>query len=159
VERFGDLREIVPAPAQAPVPGAVARAVLANIFPGDMLFRNFGVTRLGRVVFYDYDEIQSMTEMNFRRVPPAPNEVAELASGPWYPVGANDVFPEESASFLLSDARVRRTFMQQHADLLDADWWQAARARNRRGRLDDIFPYDTTRRFVRAACGAGHASL
>lgn len=137
---------------------AIRELAAANILPGDMLFKNFSVTRLGRVVFYDYDEIQHMTEMNFRRVPPAPNEDAELASEPWYPVGANDVFPEEFASFLLGDARVRRTFMQQHADLLDADWWQAARARNRRGRLDDIFPYDTTWRFVRATRGAGRAS-
>jgi isocitrate dehydrogenase kinase/phosphatase len=137
---------------------AIRELAAADIFPGDMLFKNFGVTRLGRVVFYDYDEIQYMTEMNFRRIPPAPNDEAELGSEPWYPVGANDVFPEEFASFLLGDARVRRIFMQNHADLLDASWWQAARARNRRGRLDDIFPYDTTRRFVRAARGAGPAS-
>ena len=136
---------------------AIRELAAANIFPGDMLFKNFGVTRLGRVVFYDYDEIQYMTEMNFRRIPPAPNEEAELASEPWYPVGANDVFPEEFATFLLGDARVRRTFMQEHAALLDADYWQAARARNRRGRLDDIFPYDTARRFVRTA-GVDQAS-
>lgn len=115
-------------------------------------------TRLGRVVFYDYDEIQTMTEMNCRRIPPAPNEEAELASEPWYPVGANDVFPEAFARFLLGDPRVRRTFMREHAALLDADYWEAARARTRRGRLDDIFPYDTTRRFARTAGGAGPAS-
>jgi isocitrate dehydrogenase kinase/phosphatase len=115
------------------------------------------VTRLGRVVFYDYDEIQYMTEMNFRRIPPAPNEDAELASEPWYPVGANDVFPEEFATFLLGGARVRRSFMQEHAAPLDADCWQAVRARNRGGRLDDIFPFDTTRRFVRTARSAATA--
>nr|WP_246165143.1 bifunctional isocitrate dehydrogenase kinase/phosphatase [Pigmentiphaga aceris] len=137
---------------------AIRELAAANIFPGDMLFKNFGVTRLGRVVFYDYDEIQYMTEMNFRRIPEAPNEEAELASEPWYPVGANDVFPEEFERFLLGDARVRRTFMKEHAALLDADYWQAARARNRRGRLDDIFPYDTTRQFVRTTRDAVRAS-
>src|SRR5690625_1149986 len=69
---------------------AIRELAAANIFPGDMLFKNFGLTRLGRVVFYDYDEIQRMTEMNFRAIPPAPNEEAEMSSEPWYPVGPND---------------------------------------------------------------------
>lgn len=118
----------------------------ANIFPGDMLYKNFGVTRLGRVVFYDYDEIQRMTEMNFRRIPEAPNEEAELSGEPWYPVGANDVFPEEFAYFLLGDPRVRQAFMKYHQDLLDAQWWQECRQRASQGRIEDIFPYDDARR-------------
>src|SRR5690606_40441460 len=104
---------------------AIRELTAANIFPGDMLFKNFGVTRLGRVVFYDYDEIQSMTEMNFRRIPPAPYEEAELAAEPWYPVGRNDVFPEEFEHFLLGDPRVRKAFLKHHACLLDAEWWLA----------------------------------
>src|SRR5690606_349815 len=113
---------------------AIRELSAANIFPGDMLFKNFGVTRLGRVVFYDYDEIQGMTEMNFRRVPQAPNEEAELSGEPWYPIGRNDVFPEEFPVFLLGDPRVRAAFMKHHADLLDADWWQACRERVVQGR-------------------------
>ena len=125
---------------------AIRELAAANIFPGDMLFKNFGVTRLGRVVFYDYDEIQRMTEMNFRRIPPAPYEEAELSGEPWYPVGRNDVFPEEFQTFLLGDARVRKAFMTYHADLLDADWWQACRDRAAQGRIEDIFPYEPERR-------------
>ena len=125
---------------------AIRELAAANIFPGDMLYKNFGVTRLGRVVFYDYDEIQRMTEMSFRRIPPAPNEEAELAAEPWYPVGRNDVFPEEFAYFLLGDPRVREAFLRHHACLLDADWWQACRERVIQGRIEDIFPYDASRR-------------
>lgn len=125
---------------------AIRELAAANIFPGDMLFKNFGVTRLGRVVFYDYDEIQHMTEMNFRHIPPAPNDEAELASEPWYPVGANDVFPEEFRFFLLGDPRVRAAFLKHHADLLEAGWWQACRNRAAQGRIEDIFPYDRDRR-------------
>ncbi|AEC21568.1 bifunctional isocitrate dehydrogenase kinase/phosphatase protein [Pusillimonas sp. T7-7] len=127
---------------------AIRELAAANIFPGDMLFKNFGVTRLGRVVFYDYDEIQRMTEMNFRRIPPAPYPEAELASEPWYPVGANDVFPEEFSSFLLGNQRVRAAFLKYHAELLDADWWQACRQRAANGRIEDIFPYDNNRRLA-----------
>ena len=125
---------------------AIRELAAANIFPGDMLFKNFGVTRLGRVVFYDYDEIQHMTEMNFRAIPPAPNEEAELANEPWYPVGANDVFPEEFGYFLLGDPRVRAAFIKHHADLLSPDWWQGCRERAVQGRIEDIFPYHQDRR-------------
>ena len=125
---------------------AIRELAAANIFPGDMLYKNFGVTRLGRVVFYDYDEIQNMTEMNFRVIPPAPNEEAELASEPWYPVNRNDVFPEEFQYFLLGDPRVRAAFLKHHADLFDAQWWQACRGRVAQGRMEDIFPYAAVRR-------------
>src|SRR5690606_32204984 len=99
-----------------------------------------------RVVFYDYDEIQHMTEMNFRNIPPAPNEEAELSGEPWYPVDANDVFPEEFQYFLLGDPRVKAAFLRHHADLLDPAWWQACRARVARGRMEDIYPYAPDRR-------------
>lgn len=129
---------------------AIRELAAANIFPGDMLFKNFGVTRLGRVVFYDYDEIQRMTEMNFRRIPPAPYPEAELSSEPWYPVSANDVFPEEFRTFLLGDPRVQAAFLKHHACLLDAQWWQSCRDRAAQGRLEDIFPYDDERRLQAA---------
>src|SRR3546814_11667334 len=86
--------------------------------------------------------------MNFRRIPPAPYPEAELASEPWYPVGANDVFPEEFSSFLLGNQRVRSAFLKYPAELLDADWWQACRQRAANGRLEDIFPYDNNRRLA-----------
>src|SRR3546814_17289537 len=87
-----------------------------------------------------------MTEMNFRRIPPAPYPEAELAGEPWYPVGANDVFPEEFSTFLLSDARVRVAFNRHHAELLDVHWWQACRDRAAQGRIEDNFPYEDDRR-------------
>ncbi|MBV6304367.1 bifunctional isocitrate dehydrogenase kinase/phosphatase [Candidimonas humi] len=128
---------------------AIRELAAANIFPGDMLFKNFGVTRLGRVVFYDYDEIQRMTEMNFRAIPPAPNEEAELSGEPWYPVRVNDVFPEEFGHFLLGDARVRAAFMKHHAELLEPGWWQACRDRAAQGRIEDFYPYEQIRRLRR----------
>lgn len=80
---------------------AIKQLAAANIFPGDMLFKNFGVTRHKRVVFYDYDEISYMTEMNFRQIPPPRYPEDEMAAEPWYSVGINDVFPEEFRTFLL----------------------------------------------------------
>src|SRR5690606_37329160 len=100
----------------------------------------------GRVVFYDYDEIQRMTEMNFRAIPDAPNEEAELSAEPWYPVGANDVFPEEFRHFLLGDARIAAAFLRYHACLLDPAWWRACRGRVAQGRIEDIYPYAAERR-------------
>jgi isocitrate dehydrogenase kinase/phosphatase len=126
---------------------AIKQLAAANIFPGDMLFKNFGVTRLGRVVFYDYDEIEYMTDCNFRRIPPAPNPEAEMSSEPWYSVGPKDVFPEEFGQFLLGDRRVRSAFLGQHKDLLEYEFWQKRKDRVVQGHLEDIFPYPESIRF------------
>src|SRR3546814_18200547 len=87
-----------------------------------------------------------MTEMNFRRIPPAPYPEAELAGEPWNPVGANDGFPEEFSALLLSDARVRVAFNRHHAELLDVHWRKDCRDRAAQVSIDDIFPYDEDHR-------------
>jgi isocitrate dehydrogenase kinase/phosphatase len=129
---------------------AIRELATADIFPGDMFLKNFGVTRQGRVVFYDYDEICYLHECSFREVPEAPYPEYELAAEPWYSVGPNDVFPEEFATFLLTDPRVRRVFMDLNAELLDAAYWRRRQGRVREGVLEDVFPYPEQRRFERA---------
>jgi isocitrate dehydrogenase kinase/phosphatase len=129
---------------------AIRELAIANIFPGDMLWKNFGVARFGRVVFYDYDEIEHMTDCNFRRIPPAPNLEMEMSGEPWYSVGRNDVFPEEFASFLLTSPKIRQSFMKHHADLLDVSFWQEAQQSIRRGEVRDFFPYPESFRFCNA---------
>jgi isocitrate dehydrogenase kinase/phosphatase len=126
---------------------AIKDIASANIFPGDMLFKNFGVTRLGRVVFYDYDEVCYLTECHFRRMPEASTPEEELAAEPWFSVDPNDVFPEEFATFLLGDPRVRQVFMKHHADLLDPEVWEAKQDRLRDGSIEDVFPYPLSIRF------------
>ncbi|MDO9601298.1 MAG: bifunctional isocitrate dehydrogenase kinase/phosphatase, partial [Rhodocyclaceae bacterium] len=126
---------------------AIRELAIANIFPGDMLWKNFGVTRYGRIVFYDYDEIEYMTDCNFRRIPSAPNEEAEMSGEPWYSVGRNDIFPEEFAFFLLTSPAIRAAFMRHHADLLDAGFWQRAQEQIRNGVICDFFPYPEELRF------------
>ncbi len=126
---------------------AIKDMVAANIFPGDMLWKNFGVTRGGKVVFYDYDEIEYLTDCNFRRVPPPRNEEDEMSSEPWYAVGPKDVFPETFEPFLLGNPAVRESFMAHHADLLDAAFWQRHKERIQAGQMLDVFPYDEAQRF------------
>ena len=126
---------------------AIKELVAANIFPGDMLYKNFGVTRLGRVVFYDYDEIEYITDCNFRKIPEPRNEEDEMAAEPWYHVGRNDVFPEQFAPFLLGNRKVRAYFMKHHADLLTAEYWQKRKQRIIDGFVDDAFPYPQELRF------------
>ena len=103
---------------------AIRQLAAVNIFPGDLLFKNFGVTRFGRIVFYDYDEIEYVTSCRFRALPQPRNEDDEMASEVWYPVGADDVFPEEFATFLTTDPAARAAFRRINADLLDPNWWQ-----------------------------------
>ena len=126
---------------------AIKELVAANIFPGDMLYKNFGVTRHGRVVFYDYDEIEYVTDCQFRAIPPARNEEDEMAAEPWYTVGKHDVFPEQLGAFLLGNAKIRKTFMHYHADLLHKDFWQARKQAILDGVVDDVFPYPQAIRF------------
>jgi isocitrate dehydrogenase kinase/phosphatase len=129
---------------------AIKDLVAANIFPGDMLWKNFGVTRHGKVVFYDYDEIEYLTDCHFRRVPTPRNEEEEMSGEVWYTVGPRDVFPETFAPFLLGNTAVREVFMKHHADLLEADFWQGHKERILAGHVHDVFPYDEAKRFERA---------
>ena len=126
---------------------AIKDLVAANIFPGDMLWKNFGVMRHGKVVFYDYDEIEYITDCHFRRVPEPRNEEEEMSGEVWYTVGPKDVFPETFGPFLLGNARVREVFMKHHADLLDASFWQEHKERIVAGHVHDVFPYEASKRF------------
>ncbi len=137
---------------------AIKDLVSANIFPGDMLWKNFGVTRHGKVVFYDYDEIEYLTDCNFRKVPEPRNEQEEMSGDIWYTVGPKDVFPETFGPFLLGHREVREVFMQHHAELLDADYWQGRKDRILAGYVHDVFPYDLHKRFRRRP-GLGLGSL
>ncbi len=126
---------------------AIKDLARVNIFAGDLLFKNFGVTRFGRIVFYDYDEIEYLTDCRFRRIPPRPADYDELSDEVWYPVGPRDMFPEEFATFLLTDARTRECFMRHHADLLSPDWWQAVQENIRAGKLAEVLSYPDAVRF------------
>ncbi|HEY2925650.1 bifunctional isocitrate dehydrogenase kinase/phosphatase [Piscinibacter sp.] len=126
---------------------AIKDMVAANIFPGDMLFKNFGVTRNGKVVFYDYDEIEYLTDCNFRRVPTPRTPEDEMSAEVWYHVAAKDVFPETFEPFLLGNPSVREVFMKHHADLLDAAFWQSHKERILAGHVHDVFPYEAAKRF------------
>ena len=130
---------------------AIKDLVRANIFPGDMLWKNFGVTRHGKVVFYDYDEIEYLTDCTFRKVPEPRNEEEEMSGEIWYRVGPKDVFPETFAPFLLGNPSVRAVFMKHHAELLDASFWQGHKERIQAGYVHDVFPYDAVKRFRQTA--------
>jgi len=137
---------------------AIKDLVAANIFPGDMLWKNFGITRHGKVVFYDYDEIEYITDCNFRKVPAPRNEEDEMSGEIWYHVGPRDVFPETFGPFLLGNPSVREVFMRHHADLLEADFWQRYKEKINQGHVHDVFPYEADKRFEvqRAAMHPSH---
>lgn len=120
---------------------AIKDLAFSNVFPGDLLLKNFGVTRHGRVVFYDYDELVPVTDCNFRKVPPPRNHMEEMAAEPWYFVAENDVFPEEHARFLGLPPGLREIFMRHHRELFHPDFWQSVQADIRDGNIKHIPPY------------------
>ncbi len=121
----------------------------ANIFAGDMLFKNFGVTRHGRIVFYDYDEIMYLTDCTFRHIPEPMYPEQELADEPWYSVGPGDVFPEEFSLLTACDRKIRKVFNQLHGELLTVNWWQQVQQQVEQGEIVDVYPYRRQQQFKR----------
>ena len=128
---------------------SIRELAIANVFPGDLIWRNFGLTRYGRVLFYDYDEVEYLTDCVFRSLPQAPTPEAELSGEVWHAVGPQDVFPEEFAPFLLGNERVREAFLRHNADLLEPEFWQESQRRVAAGEIVDFFPYPEDVRFCR----------
>jgi isocitrate dehydrogenase kinase/phosphatase len=128
---------------------AIKQLAAANIFPGDMLLKNFGVTRHGRVVFYDYDEICYLTDVNFRPLPTPHTIEEEFAAEAWYGIGPRDVFPEEFRRFLFGRPDIKRMFVQMHGELFDPAYWQRLQDAISQGEVMDVFPYRRKKRFVR----------
>jgi isocitrate dehydrogenase kinase/phosphatase len=127
--------------------GQVLRDLAAtNIFPGDMLLKNFGVSRHGRLIFYDYDELCPLSECHFRTLPPARDDDEERSGEPWFYVGERDIFPEEFRSFLGLTGELLEVFLSHHGELLTADFWLAMQQRHAQGEILDIYPYRASRR-------------
>jgi isocitrate dehydrogenase kinase/phosphatase len=126
---------------------AIIQLAQANIFPGDMMTKNFGVTRQKRVVFYDYDEIELLIDMNFRKKPKAETYDQIYASEPWYDIAKNDVFPEDFKRFMIGRADVRDHFLKFHENLFDPRFWIEIQERIRSGELIHAFPYPERIRF------------
>ncbi len=127
---------------------AIRDLAASNIFPGDLLTKNFGLTRHERVVFYDYDELCFLTDCNFRDMPQAQTDEQEMAAEPWFSVRENDVFPEEFPNFLSFPEPAREALMKQHSDLFRADFWRRMQQKFREGELPELFPYTQDRRLI-----------
>ncbi len=128
---------------------AIKDMAAANIFPGDLLLKNFGVTRHGRVIFYDYDEIEFMTDMNFREIPEPMTPEQEMASEPWYSIGDFDAFPEEFAMFITGNPKYKQLIFKQHPELFDVRWWRSVQENIRNRKYLDIYPYSSAIRYAR----------
>ncbi len=120
---------------------AIKDLAAANIFAGDMVLKNFGVTRHGRVVFYDYDELCPLSDCSFRSMPQARDDDALLDAEPWFTVGSGDVFPAELRTFLGLSGSLRDTFERHHSDLYDVEFWRRLQERNQQGEVIDFYPY------------------
>jgi isocitrate dehydrogenase kinase/phosphatase len=120
---------------------AIKELALSNIFPGDLLLKNFGVTNRGRAIFYDYDELCLVEQCRFRRLPEAREEDETRPLEKWLSVRHDDVFPEMFSRFLGVSDGLRDALLQAHPEIFDAAWWQALQARIAAGDLTDIPPY------------------
>ena len=134
---------------------AIKDLARSNIFPGDLLLKNFGVTRHGRAIFYDYDELCLVSDCQFRRLPEPRNDEEEMHHGAWYYVGENDVFPEQFPRFLGMTPAQRDALLAAHGEIFDVRWWQGLQERYRAGGFEDVPPYPESARLTeseRAPC-------
>jgi len=120
---------------------AIRDLAVTNIFPGDLLLKNFGVTRHGRVIFYDYDELCLVTDCKFREIPQSEHDEDDMRADAWFYVGESDVFPETFINFLGFDPHLKQVFLDAHAEVLTADWWRGIQERLREGELLEVLPY------------------
>lgn len=125
---------------------AIKDLAATNIFPGDVLLKNFGVTRHGRVVFYDYDELCQVTDCKFRKMPPPRSFDDEFEADPWFYVGPMDIFPEEFRTFLGLQEPFRSLFIAHHEDLFEPDFWKRMQIQHKAGEVVDIVPYPSYRK-------------
>ena len=135
---------------------AIKQLAAANIFPGDMLLKNFGVTRHGRVIFYDYDEICYLTDCHFRAIPKPLYPEQEMAGEPWFSIGPDDIFPEEFGPFLIANPTRREQFYRLHPEIFDPAYWQGLQQDIRAGRVIDVYPYRNKQRFNGARAALVH---
>jgi isocitrate dehydrogenase kinase/phosphatase len=143
------LRESEPEAAEAAVieyGNAIRDLACANIFPGDLLLKNFGVSRHGRVIFYDYDELALLTDVRFRALPKPRNDDDEMSAEPFFSVDEKDVFPEQWLPFLVPAGPLRDAFLREHGDLLTVDFWRDMQRRQETGEIPDFYPYPQHRR-------------
>ncbi|MEI8668966.1 bifunctional isocitrate dehydrogenase kinase/phosphatase [Pseudoalteromonas sp. B131b] len=126
---------------------AIKELAGANIFPGDMLMKNFGVTRWGRVVFYDFDEICPLTDCNFRDVPHTQNALEELSSNSYFDIAENDIFPSQFKVFFSANDIAFNYFNNEHSNLFLATFWQSCQQQVHNGFLPDVYPYKQSWRF------------
>ena len=120
---------------------AIRDLAYTNIFAGDLLLKNFGVTRHSRVIFYDYDELCRVTDCRFRDLPPAQDPEDELRADSWFYVADGDVFPETFLQFLGLEGRLRDIFLDKHGEILEAGWWRNLQERLRSGDVVEVLPY------------------
>jgi isocitrate dehydrogenase kinase/phosphatase len=120
---------------------AIRDLAYTNIFAGDLLLKNFGVTRHSRVIFYDYDELCRVTDCRFRDLPRAASDEDEMRAEPWFHVADNDVFPETFLRFLGFEGRLRDVFLEKHGEILEAGWWRALQERLTAGDVVEVLPY------------------
>jgi isocitrate dehydrogenase kinase/phosphatase len=129
---------------------AIKDLAASNIFPGDIFTKNFGVTRHGRVVFYDYDELCFMTDCNFRDMPQPTTHEEEMSAEPWFSVRQNDIFPEEFPNFLRLPESAWTELLKHHGDLFRPEFWRAVQETLRAGEIPEVFPYPPERRLASA---------
>ena len=146
-----DLPEAVKAKAAIDYGYAVKDLAAAGSFVGDYLPKNFGVNRLGRVILYDYDDLDNLVSWNFRSLPDPPPWAETLPYEDWLSRSERDVFPEHDFRIFTVPAHGRAAFLKHHADLLGPVFWNSIKSELESGKVPEFCPYPLEKRLLPAA--------
>jgi isocitrate dehydrogenase kinase/phosphatase len=116
----------------------------SNVFPGDLVLKNFGVGRHGRVTFYDYDELALVSDCRFRELPSDDDEM--MPTNDTFYVGPHDVFPEQFPRFLGLREELSTALLAAHGEIFTMRWWHDLQAALRAGHRVDAPPYPANTR-------------
>lgn len=128
---------------------AIKDMARSGIFPGDMLLKNFGVSRNRRALFYDFDELCLIEQCHFRDLPEAREEDETRPLEDWLYARRDDIFPALFPRFLGLPPPLRETLCAAHGEIFDAAWWRGVQARLRAGEYLDVMPYPASARLRR----------
>ncbi len=124
-----------------------------NIFNKDLDSRNYGIGRYGRVLLFDYDAVEKLTDVKIRTN--TEREPGEETVPEWFFEDGVIFLPEEMEyGMQLNNEWARRAFRAQNADLLTVDYWEGVQQKLLRGEVPGLRMYPRASKVVAEARGA-----
>jgi isocitrate dehydrogenase kinase/phosphatase len=111
-----------------------------NIFNKDLDSRNYGVGRYGKVLLFDYDAVEKLTDVKIRTN--QDREPGEETIPDWFFEDGAIFLPEElEVGMQFKNDTARRYFRRENADLMSVQYWQEVQQKLKRDEVLQLRVY------------------